>query len=75
VAWFNKNNTSHGNTEAPHDESVEIVVAKEANKEVVALAKQANKIVHKLLKENHFTIKIFMAAGGKTKKRVGSSGH
>ncbi len=70
MAWFNNNKTPHGNTEASHDERVEIVVAKEANKEVVALAKEANTNLTRLLEQNHFTIKIFIAAGGNIKPKV-----
>lgn len=70
MAWFNQNKVPHGPTETSHDERVEVVVAKEANKEVVELAKEANSNLARLLKENHFTIKIFIATGGKIKPKV-----
>ena len=71
MAWFNTNETPKGNTEASHDERVEVIVAKEANKEVVNMAKEANQKLNDLLKQNHFTIKIFLAAGGRVKTKAG----
>ena len=44
---------------------VEIVANKEAKKEVIAQAKEANAHLQKLLEANHFTVTIFIAAGGK----------
>lgn len=70
MAWFNRNKTPKGNTEQSHDNRVEVVVHQNATKEVVAAAKEANDHLRTLLDENGFTIKIFLAAGGKTKKRV-----
>ena len=61
--------------EAQHDSRVEVVVHKEATKEVVAQAKKANETLAKLLEQNGFTIKIFLAAGGKTKDKVATNEH
>ncbi len=69
MAWFNKNDTPQGNTEAVHDSRIEVVVTKEANKEVAELAKEANEKLNTLLVQNHFTLKIFLAAGGKVKPK------
>lgn len=67
MAWFS--NTSKAlppdESEKQHDNRVEVVVSKEANKEVVKSAKAANDSLNDLLKQNHFTIKIYVAAGGK----------
>ena len=52
-----------------HDSRVEVVVHKEATKEVVETAKAANRQLNNLLNNNGFTLKIFLAAGGKTNKR------
>jgi hypothetical protein len=63
------------NQEVQHDNRVEVVVHKEATKKVVNQAKAANKQLNLLLQQNGFTIKIFLAAGGKTKKVVIPNGH
>jgi hypothetical protein len=47
--------------ELSHDIRVEVVVEKEANKQVVNKAKEANKVLNDLLEANHFTIKIYRA--------------
>jgi intracellular sulfur oxidation DsrE/DsrF family protein len=56
-------------TEVQHESRVEVVVNKEANKQVVEDAKEANKRLNTLLQKNGFTLKIFLAAGGSTNKR------
>ena len=48
-------------SEQAHDVRVEVVVAKEANKEVAKMAKEASKTLNTLLEANHFTIKIYRA--------------
>lgn len=75
MAWFNKNKTPHGETETSHDSRVEVVVHQNAAKEVVNEAKAVNQQLNKLLLDNGFTLKIYLAAGGKTKKKVSPSGH
>lgn len=68
MAWFNRNKTPEGDTEARHDDRVEVVVHQNATKEAVHEANEANKHLNKLLVENGFTLKIYLAAGGKEKK-------
>lgn len=67
MAWFNRNKTPKGNTELSHDRRVEVVVHQNAAKEVVEEAIAVNEKLKNLLDENGFTIKIYLAAGGKMK--------
>lgn len=77
MAWFNRNKSPQGDTEQQHDNRVEVVVHKEAAKEVVEEAKAVNAHLNNLLEQNGFTIKIFLAAGGqiKSEKVDKNSGH
>lgn len=75
MAWFNRNKLPKGDTEQQHDHRVEVVVHQNAAKEVVDEAKSVNEQLNKLLLDNGFTLKIYLAAGGKTKKKVAVSGH
>lgn len=68
MAWFNRNKTPEGETETRHDDRVEVVVHQNAVKEVVEEARVVNEKLKKLLDENHFTLKIVLAAGGKKKE-------
>lgn len=52
-----------------HKAAVEIVTDKQAKKEVVQKAKEANKVLNDLLVDNGFTLKIYLAAGGKQHNR------
>lgn len=74
MAWFNRNKTPKGDTEKSHDHRVEVVVHQNATKEVVEEAKTANKMLNTLLLDNGFTLKIYLAAGGRTKKKVAHGG-
>jgi hypothetical protein len=47
---------------------IEIVANKQAKQEVIAQAKEANDHLQKLLEANHFTVTIYIAAGGKQRK-------
>lgn len=47
------------------DPIVEIIANEEAKKEVIEKAKQASSQLNELLVQNGFTIKIYLAAGGK----------
>lgn len=67
MSWFKKRSESE--IERQHDNRVEVIVSKEANKEVVEKAKKANEQLNELLNQNHFTIKIFIAAGGRNNKK------
>lgn len=74
--WFKRKKTPVPETESAHDNRVEVVVHKEAAKEVVEKAKKANQDLNDLLNQNHFTIKIFIAAGGKiSNKKAANHGH
>lgn len=75
MAWFNRNKKPEGNTEKSLDHRVEVVVHQNAAKEVIDEAKTVNEQLNKLLLDNGFTLKIYLAAGGKTKKRVIRNGH
>ncbi len=75
MAWFNRNKTPQGNTEQSHDHRVEVVVHQNAAKEIIDEAKTVNEQLNRLLLDNGFTLKIYLAAGGKTKKRVIRNGH
>lgn len=69
MAWFNRNKSPHGETEAAHNTRVEVVVQQNANKEVANEAKAVNEKLNKLLLDNGFTLKIYLAAGGKAQAR------
>ena len=44
--------------------SIEIVATDKAKKKVVEEAKKATEELHALLEENHFTLQLYVAAGG-----------
>lgn len=46
-------------------QKVEIIAHKKATKAQVAKVKQANKTLNQLFEDNHFTLTIYLAAGGK----------
>lgn len=64
MSWFNRNRKPTGETEISHDHRVEVVVHQNAAKDVVKEAKAVNEHLNKLLIENGFTLKIYLAAGG-----------
>lgn len=49
--------------------SQQVIASQEANKEMFTKAKEANQQLNNILKENHLTITIHSAMGGKTKRR------
>lgn len=59
MGWFR-----HNKEETRQAASIEIVAHKEAKKEVIEEARLANERLNKLLVQNGFTLKIFLAAGG-----------
>ncbi len=65
--WFNKKGEDKLDI-AAGAANIEVVAHKDARKEVVHKALQVNQDLRQLLEDNHFTIKIFLAAGGKTTK-------
>lgn len=52
-----------------HQASIEIVAHKNAGKEIKHQAAEANQHLKELLEDNHFTLKIYLAAGGRPKAR------
>lgn len=52
-----------------HQASIEIVAHKNASHNVKSQADEANAHLKELLEDNHFTLKIYLAAGGKPKAR------
>lgn len=75
MLWFTRKNKPTGQTELSHDHRVEVVVHQNATKKVVDEAKTVNEQLNQLLLDNGFTLKIYLAAGGKTKKKVAIRGH
>lgn len=55
--------------EPPVSSRVEVELHKTAGKQAVEKAKQANEHLNDLLVENGFTLKIYLATGGKPKKQ------
>lgn len=55
------------------DNRVEIMAHKNATAEAVQKAKNANQHLNELLLNNGFTLKIYLAAGGKIKQKGHSS--
>lgn len=51
------------------DNRVEVVVQKDATRHAIEKAEQANQTLNELLIENGFTLKIYLAAGGKHRKK------
>lgn len=71
MLWRKKPADSHDiyDTLPPeHKASIEIVASKDAKHEAIEQVKKANEHLQEVFAENHFTIKIYLAAGGKTKK-------
>lgn len=61
-------------TVIPDEPIVEIIANQEAQREVIQKAKVASNQLNELLVQNGFTIKIYLAAGGKPPvKKTGSS--
>lgn len=54
---------------------VEIELHKGASEDAAKTADAVNQHVKQLLVDNGFTLKIYLAAGGKTKKKVALNGH
>jgi len=64
--WSKKSNVKKEELERiSHTSKVEVVAHKRATKKAVDEAKQVNKKLNNLLVENGFTLKIYLAAGGK----------
>jgi hypothetical protein len=69
MSWF-KRKTEVKLTPAPVDQvTFEIETHKEAKTEAVKEAKEASEKLNQLLVDNGFTLKIYLATGGKVHKR------
>lgn len=56
-----------------HKSAVEIVAHKNATKEAKKLVDEANSKLQEVFKQNHFTVKLYIAAGGRKPKQTGVS--
>lgn len=72
MSWFRRRADKDAAHAIRQDAIIEIVANKAAKQEVIAEAKEANAKLNKLLIENGFTLKIFLAAGGKAPHTKGS---
>lgn len=63
-----KKDTPVVNPVAEEQKIIEIVADKKAQHEVIQQAKEASERLNTLLVENGFTLKIYLAAGGKNPK-------
>lgn len=63
---------SHHSDALPPDDknSVKIIAHQNSTKQVIKDAKDANKMLAKLLKENHFTLKLVLAIKGRPNTRT-----
>lgn len=70
--FFNKRRKEeqqeHAATE--RQSTIEIIAHQKASRQAIEEVKRANKDLNRLLEGNGFTVKIFLAAGGKTPKVV-----
>lgn len=75
--WFRKKKTVNETVQPdvqlqpPATSRVEIELSKDANKEAAEKAKQVNAHVNDLLVQNGFTLKIYLAAGGRVQHQKG----
>lgn len=69
MSWFSRSKRSEDiQIEPPASSRVEVELHKNASKEAAEKAKTANKHLNELLVQNGFTLKIYLATGGTTKK-------
>lgn len=54
-----------------HKASIEIVAHRDAHAEAKAEVDKANALLQKLFKDNHFSLTIYLATGGKIKQTKG----
>lgn len=76
MSWFHRNRPIEPTqvSQAEKSSTIEIVAHKEAKAEVVAQAEEVSRHLNKLLVDNGFTLKIFLAAGGAhPAKKVGKT--
>lgn len=66
MSWFNRSARKEDiHVEPPATSRVEVELHKNASAEAAVKAKEANKHLNELLVQNGFTLKIYLATGGK----------
>lgn len=70
--WFKRKPKEDMSIQPPPSSRVEVELHKDASREAATKATQANKHLNDLLVENGFTLKIYLAAGGKPPKKLRS---
>lgn len=76
MKWFRKDKELL--TEQPqhfterHQGAIEIVAHKTATEEAKKEIDEANKKLKKIFEHNHFTVKLYVAAGGRKPKQTGA---
>lgn len=70
MSWFKKNKSEPLTVAPPPAGRVEIELHKNANKAAANKAKAVNAHLSELLEENGFSIKIYLAAGGRPPKHA-----
>ena len=71
MSWFNRRKPTievEATRAKQHDDRVEVVVHKNAAEDAIRKANEANEKLNELLVTNGFTLKIYLAAGGKYNK-------
>lgn len=69
MKWFNHKRQEDLRIQPPPQSRVEVELHKDASREAAEKAKDANQHLNDLLIENGFTLKIYLAAGGKPPKK------
>lgn len=65
MAWFKRKKKEDIIVQPPASSRVEVELHKTASREATEKAKEANAHLNDLLVENGFTLKIYLAAGGR----------
>lgn len=71
--WFNqrrKEREKRKHAAVERESTIEIIAHQKASRQAIEEVKRANKELNRLLEGNGFTVKIFLAAGGKAPKAV-----
>lgn len=75
MGLFSHKNREDFKIQPPPDSRVEVELHKNATREAADQAAAANEHLKNLLVENGFTLKIYLAAGGKIKGKTANHGH
>lgn len=68
MSWFKKKRKEDMMIQPSISSRVEVEINKNASREAAEKAKKANEHLNTLLVDNGFTLKIYLAAGGQSKK-------